>query len=84
MANETIHSLMNGGDWACAHADAHALADVCHELAGKVRVDLAPDLEALARVAEDDMEAASGGWLELSRRLRRLSGGDRAAELSPY
>lgn len=67
-----IRLLVNGGDWACAHADAHSLADVCHELSVVVGSDLAPHLQNIAHIAEMDMERASWEWLTLSRRLRRM------------
>jgi hypothetical protein len=67
-----ISLLVNGGDWACAHADAHGLADVCLELAGVVGMELAPRLQNIADIAEIDMERASWEWLELSGSLRRV------------
>jgi hypothetical protein len=70
--NSNISLLVSGGDWACAHADAHSLADVCHELAGVVGAELAPRLQNIAVIAEIDMERASWAWLELSGRLRRV------------
>lgn len=68
----TISILLNGGDWACAHADAHSLADVCYELAGVVGTDLAARLKNIADIAEIDMERASWEWLELCGQLRRV------------
>lgn len=67
-----IDTLMNGGDWACAHADPRSLVDVCHELAAVVAVELVPELHEIAHVAHADMERASWAWLELSQKLRRL------------
>jgi hypothetical protein len=74
-----ISILVNGGDWACAHADAHSLADVCNELADLVGAELAPRLQTIADIAEIDMERASWEWLELSGRLRRVPFAPRGA-----
>lgn len=69
---KTIDALVNGGDWACAHADPRSLADVCQELASVLGAEFAPELESIAQNAPVDMERASWEWLELSRRLHRL------------
>ena len=81
MTND-ISLLVNGGDWACAHADPHSLADVCRELVGVVGEDLAQRLQTIADMADADMERASWAWLELSSRLRRMPATSHGAPLA--
>ncbi len=69
---QRLSILVNGGDWACAHADSRSLTDVCRELAHIVGPELGTELQGVARDAEIDMERASWAWLSLSAKLRRV------------
>jgi len=66
-----LTELVLSGDWACAHQDAHELAEVAHLLAPCVEVTEQMELDRVARLAAIDMVAATAGWVEVTDRLLR-------------
>lgn len=70
VARDRLSGLIDGGDWACAHADEGGLASVCHELAHLLEPVLADRSESIASLAGIDMLEASGEWDKLSNLLR--------------
>lgn len=74
MTVDPIGALVNGGDWACAHADENGLATVCEELAALVDPRLSKRAAQIAGLVFADMAEATGAWSELSRMLRGEGG----------
>lgn len=70
MTHERLSGLLDGGDWACAHAQQGGLVEVCHELAGLLDPALATRSQTIALLAKVDMFEASGEWDKLSNLLR--------------
>ncbi len=75
MVTQRIETLVNGGDWACAHADDASLAQVCRELAEELSPQLADLAETIARMSEADrFEHATAQWMRLVAAVRNPRG----------
>ena len=57
--------LCFGGDWACAHGNVGALADIAMRLAFRASEPLQTDLLALAHLCRRDPAEASARWFAL-------------------
>jgi hypothetical protein len=79
----SIRELIDSGDWAAAHGEADALAEICRLLARQVDDELARLAEATAFACgcPGGMADASAGWVRLTEPLRR--GGGAGAPGSP-
>lgn len=72
-----LHTLLSGGDWACANLQAGTLAEVARLLGPCVSAPDQIELDEIAALAATDMANASGRWSRLSTRLRsRLAASD--------
>ncbi len=70
-----LWDLLHAGDWACAHADAEALQQVCGHIAACVSIGQRYTAEFIGRLAEADLDAASSLWGHFADRVRAdLSG----------
>jgi hypothetical protein len=69
-----IVSLLDGGDWNCAHDQEESLACVARELATSVTGGLAVELSAIAKLATADFVEATRRWEETSHKLRNQLG----------
>ena len=58
----TSSQLLFGGDWACAHGDPEALADVAKQLAERIGGALRGKLLELSRLCGSDCELAARRW----------------------
>ena len=58
----TSSQLLFGGDWACAHGDPEALADVAKQLAERIGDPLRGKLLELSRLCGSDCELAARHW----------------------
>ncbi len=65
-----VWSLLNEGDWACAHGDGEALARVCERICACAGGDLARRAHRIAGVAEHDVDTGSALWADLADELR--------------
>ena len=61
----TLHRLVAGGDWACAHADGGGLGEVAHRLAAVVPPSLRPPLRAIEQRAEWPNADPFAAWAAL-------------------
>ena len=64
-----LAQLCFGGDWACAHGDLAALADIVHQLAERVREPLHCELSAVARACRSDPDRATELWYAVKERV---------------
>jgi len=63
-------ALIACGDWACAHCNPEALAEVAARLAALIDGTEARELHEIERLSEQDMLIASTLWQSVTRRLR--------------
>ena len=68
-----IAQLCFGGDWACAHGDLSALADIVHQLAERVREPLHCELSAVAQACRSDPDRATELWYAVKDRVLHAS-----------
>lgn len=68
-ATHTVGTLCLGGDWACAHDNLEALADVARRLARYTPNTLYGELVALSGLVHSDPELATATWVRLKARL---------------
>lgn len=71
MTHRPSHVLLFGGDWACAHGDAAALAHVAHMLEPHVTEVRRRELHALATLCRVDHAHACELWPPLRHALAR-------------
>ena len=64
-SSRTIGALCMGGDWACAHGDVEALADIAARLAGYANEPLRGELTALSAQCRSDPDGAAAAWVRL-------------------
>jgi hypothetical protein len=65
-----VRTLLDAGDWACAHGDGEGLGEVAR-LCGLCFAPPAQlDFVMVERLAAVDVLAASARWLEATRALR--------------
>lgn len=65
-----IWSLLNDGDWACAHGDGEALARVCEQVCNCVGDELARRAHRIAQIAQRDADSGTTLWADLADELR--------------
>jgi hypothetical protein len=70
---EFLDALVDGGDWACAHALHGGLISVCLKLSDILDPARGARAELIADTVPVDLFAATSMWARLSRDLRRPS-----------
>lgn len=66
-----ICRLCLGGDWACAHGDLAALADIAARLVTCSPEALRGEIAGLSSLCSGDLSRASAAWLKLRNRVLR-------------
>lgn len=75
----TIHELLDGGDWACAHGDGEALLRVACDLARRLPPPASVLAAAVSATCGRDLDLATFEWARLADHVRRELGEPAAA-----
>lgn len=66
-----LFTLLDGGDWACAHGDGDGLVMVADRLSKLVGEELAMRARGISILGQTNLLAASMEWGQLAGQLRR-------------